>query len=404
MIRIPLLKDNHNHLFSYANLSESVSLFDITSKKYATKIIINNASSNKSTFSIFTGWFDSFYTFNNNDFSNLPPLIICNNSLHNYFLNNSAKDLIIKDFPEWIKNFDNQNWIEKNLLSIIEYISSIFEFSAEKLKAFLNDSLSKGVISHSDMFVRNPEIIEFLRNSNLRHFIEIWTDPGFYFALNDKKKEVFKGVKIFTDGAIGTKTAAIDSYKTTSNPILIHSYKDLSETLEKIIQSKTKVAIHAIGDIAIEQTLRIIENFKSCLIEKQVRLEHVQFINKQQALKAKKLGIVLCMQPNFNMDSIIYSDRLPEKYIVANNPFRMLIDEAGFVPGKDLIFGSDGMPTGINEAIRQSLFPPVPSQRLNLEEFIEAYCVNSLEYGFIDLDIDPLKNKIISSVITEFCF
>jgi hypothetical protein len=76
------------------------------------------------------------------------------------------------------------------------------------------------------MFVRNPEIIEFLRNSNLRHFIEIWTDPGFYFALNDKKKEVFKGVKIFTDGAIGTKTAAIDSYKTTSNPILIHSYKD----------------------------------------------------------------------------------------------------------------------------------------------------------------------------------
>ncbi len=404
MIRIPLLKDNHNHLFSYANLSTAVSLFDVTSKKEATKIIINNSSSNKSSFSIFTGWFDSFYTFNNNDFSNLPPLIICNNSLHNYFFNNSAKELIIKDFPEWIHNFDNQNWIEKNLISIIEYISSIFEFSEEKLKAFLNDSLSKGVIFQSDMFVRNPQIIEFLINSNLRHLIEIWTNPDFYFSLENSKKEVFKGVKIFTDGAIGTKTAAIESYKTSSNPILIYSDNELFEILEKIIQSKTKVAIHAIGDIAIEQTLRILENFKSCLTENQIRLEHVQFINKQQALKAKRLGITLCMQPNFNMDSIVYNDRLPEKYIVANNPFRMLIDEAGFAPGKDLIFGSDGMPTGINEAIRQSLFSPVPSQRLNLEEFIEGYCINSYEYGFIDLDIDPLKKKISSSVITEFCF
>ena len=38
------------------------------------------------------------------------------------------------------------------------------------------------------------------------------------------------------------------------------------------------------------------------------------------------------MQPNFSEDSRQYADRLPAGFPCLNNPFRMLIDEAGFVP------------------------------------------------------------------------
>jgi hypothetical protein len=71
----------------------------------------------------------------------------------------------------------------------------------------------------------------------------------------------------------------------------------------------------------------------------------------------------------------------------------MLIDEAGFVRYKNLFLGQMVCQPGINEAIRQSLFPPFPSQRLNLEEFIEAYCVKFFRNMFIDLEYKNRSKK-----------
>lgn len=53
----------------------------------------------------------------------------------------------------------------------------------------------------------------------------------------------------------------------------------------------------------------------------------------------------------------------------------MLIDYAGFIPGKDLIFGSDGMPHGMMSALQSSLFPPFPGQVLTMSEFKKGYCI-----------------------------
>jgi hypothetical protein len=51
----------------------------------------------------------------------------------------------------------------------------------------------------------------------------------------------------------------------------------------------------------------------------------------------------------------------------------MLIDEVGFEPGDDLVFGSDGMPHGVDEAVRSALEPAHPGQRLSLEEIEAGY-------------------------------
>ena len=122
------------------------------------------------------------------------------------------------------------------------------------------------------------------------------------------------------------------------------------------------------------------------------------FISLANAKKAKALGIVLSMQPNFSYDSLHYKDRLLEKYCRANNPFRKLIDQADFIPGVDLIFGSDGMPHGIDYALKQSLFPPYDDQKLTLEEFTAGYCIENMEVGYIDLVIDE-KNKTLSTKV-----
>jgi len=157
------------------------------------------------------------------------------------------------------------------------------------------------------------------------------------------------------------------------------------------------IAIHAIGDVAIDQAVNAVSRRGKGLQE--TRIEHCQFISRETAERAKALGIVLCMQPNFSFESTCYRDRLPGQYLERNNPFRMLIDEVGYVPGKDLLFGSDGMPHGAQYALESALFPPFPGQTLTLDEFIAGYCMPDLENGFIDVTID-CENRKISTEVT----
>ncbi|MCK7509969.1 MAG: hypothetical protein MZV70_42005 [Desulfobacterales bacterium] len=77
----------------------------------------------------------------------------------------------------------------------------------------------------------------------------------------------------------------------------------------------------------------------------------------------------------------------------------MVIDEAGFIPGKTLILGSDGMPHGIEAALRNSLFPPFPQQRLTLEEFIAGYCMPDEKSGYIEFEITD--NQITDLYLSE---
>ncbi|MDD2636113.1 MAG: amidohydrolase family protein [Bacteroidales bacterium] len=396
MIKIPLLKDHHNHFFTYSALNNAIDLFNVNAKDIALKTI---SEQQNPKMTIAKGWFDTYYNFAQTDINRFPPLIIINNSLHKYLFNKAAAEIIKLDFPEWVKNNNNQNWVEKNLMQIISYISRFYKFNKDDYETALNILLAKGVYFASDMFVTDTAIIDFLSENSQNKRTEIWTSPNLFPKLNNKQKSVCKGVKIFTDGALGAYTAAIKNYKINSNPILTHTNTELSQKIEQLLDFNTGIAIHCIGDIAIEQTITCLENHKNRLGKYPVRLEHAQFITKKQAFKAKDLGLTLSMQPNFNMDSIIYSDRLDKEYCKANNPFRMLIDDASFIPGKDLILGSDGMPTGIEGCIQQSIFPPIPEQKLSLDEFVSAYCIDNTKYGHIEIEIDQLKKKIISRII-----
>ena len=100
------------------------------------------------------------------------------------------------------------------------------------------------------------------------------------------------------------------------------------------------------------------------------------------------------MQPNFSSDSVDYADRMGANYCQMNNPFRMLIDEAGFVPGDDLVFGSDGMPHGAQTALQQSLFPAFSEQRLSLNEFVAGYCLDNDSIGAIEFSVDEQRRLV----------
>jgi len=188
-------------------------------------------------------------------------------------------------------------------------------------------------------------------------------------------------------------------YLTGKKGILVYSDEELQAMITQVAKLNKAVALHAIGDKATEQIITVLSHIKKQQgMIPATRIEHCQFIYRHDAYKAKALGILLSMQPNFSIDSVQYQDRLPKKYGTQNNSFRLLIDEIGFVPGIDLIFGSDGIPHGVQNALESGLFPPFPNQRLTLDEFIAGYCMPNKKWGYIEVTIDWEKQTLSTEV------
>ncbi len=397
MERIPLLKDSHNHLYIYSSLSDALDLSVAKSKEEAL-VKLKNYSSNRDI-SVAIGWNSSRFPLSAEDFSHLPPIVVCNSSLHGFILNSEAAT-ILKDYNEEVcLNIDNSDWVERNLPEVMGFVSSITGFKSEKVDMMLSYLLSKGIYCQDDMYAGDEDYIKYIINSDLKERIGLWTGIKIYRELTGNLRDSIKGIKIFTDGALGTETAALDKgFSSGNRGILIWNDEELEDMLCESAGSAGSVAVHALGDLAVEQVLRVYSRIAGG-ISLDVRMEHCQFITKQQASRARDLGITLSLQPNFSWDSVKYADRLPQNYREINCAFRMLIDEVGFRPGKNLILGSDGMPHGFEFALQQSLFPPLEIQKLTLEEFVEGYCIDNMVPGHIEIDIDKKNREIKGKVI-----
>ncbi|MFW6176064.1 MAG: amidohydrolase family protein [Thermoplasmatota archaeon] len=397
--RIPLLKDKHNHISIYSALIDSLDIQNIKSKNEALSKIKNR----KDDISIILGWNTGYYKLEDKELNQLHPLIISDLSLHDIKLNKPAKNYLKEEFPELVENINNKLWVERNFSYIMKVLVSLKSLDVDKVNSFYDDLLENGILYAADMLLPNENSLEILRKSNISDYTEFWADFETYKDLSDSGKKKVNGIKFFTDGAIGTNTAAIkDQYKNGKEGLLLFRDKELREKLVERILENRPLSIHTIGDEASEKVLDYLEDIKEKDYDlPYIRMEHCQFVNKEYAEKAKKLGINFCMQPTFSFDSIYYEDRLPEYYIKNNNPFRMLIDEIDFEPGEDLFFGSDGMPHGIYYALESCLFPPLDSQKLTLEEFIDGYCVNNMKKGHVDVEIDYEENKLSTDVVLK---
>ena len=399
MPTIPLLKDYHNHPSIYACLQASVNLGDCSDKATATARIMSSCPADR--LSIILGWNSGFYEFTKEELAKLPPVFICNISLHSYLVNSKGAEFLTDKFPDVIESINDPEWVERNLYRIKQVIGHFSPLDAGGLKKFFNEYLmERGVYYAEDMLVLFPETISLTEQAGVLERTKLWAPPDVYGRLDKHLQEKVNGLKIFTDGAIGAGSAAVNAdYKDGKKGILLYTDEELFNLIKASLRHDKPFSIHAIGDQAIEQTISAIEQVKADTGKAPtVRIEHCQFITRAQAARAKSLGLLLGMQPNFSFDSKMYDGYLPTEFLKGNNPFRMLIDEYGFQPGKDLLLGSDGMPHGAQFALEQSLLPSIPGQRLTLEEFCAGYCMPDQSHGRIELDISN-DSKITTKIL-----
>ncbi|MBS3817581.1 MAG: amidohydrolase family protein [Candidatus Thermoplasmatota archaeon] len=391
---IPLLYDHHTHTTGYAALLESVDLTEVKEKDEAVSLIKENCTEDKTN--VVLGWNNSYYSFTEEELNEFPPVVICNLSFHGFIFNDKAEEKIKERFgnAKILERMNDPDWVERNLPAIMKFLVKLEGLDEKKLDSFFEYLSENGIWRTDDMLLPDENVLDLFEKTGYNERTDFWADLQIYDQLSEDAKKEVKGIKIFTDGALGPSTAALkEAYSDGTEGILVHRKEELKEIINGV--EEDRVAVHALGDRAVEQVIESVEELeKKRFTYPNIRLEHAQFISKEYAEKAKELGIKLSMQPNFSHDSVHYSDRLSGKYAKKNNPFRILIDEVKFVPGDDLIFSSDGMPYGVVPSLEASLFPPYQSQRLTLDEFIAGFCLEDKEEGSIQIEIDEEEKKV----------
>jgi len=194
-------------------------------------------------------------------------------------------------------------------------------------------------------------------------------------------------IKTYTDGSIGGRTAKLSEPYADADPDpgdtdgdargqWAVDPADLGELVARAEAVDLQVAVHAIGDEAIRETLDALEAADGA----RHRIEHAEVLTDELVERIAESDVVASMQPNFlkwaRADGL-YARRLGEERRLASNRFADLLDA-----GADLAFGSDCMPLDPLFGVRQAVTAPDDRQRLSVTEALRAYTGGAAYAGF----------------------
>lgn len=125
-------------------------------------------------------------------------------------------------------------------------------------------------------------------------------------------------VKIFMDGALGPQTAAmLAPYEGTTDDrgILMMTADQLFEHARLAVRNGLSLAVHAIGDLAVRETLDAYQRLRAYERDHlpgpalRHRIEHLQVIHPQDVGRPAALGVIPSMQPIHATSDMLMADR-----------------------------------------------------------------------------------------------
>lgn len=220
----------------------------------------------------------------------------------------------------------------------------------------------------------------------IEHAVEVGLRTGF----GDEWLRI-GGIKIFADGALGPRTAAmIEPYEgePDNRGIVVTDKETMKEIASTASLNGLSVTVHAIGDRANHDILDVYEAVRQEEAERGVsplhlrhRIEHVQIIHPSDIPRLARHQIIASMQPIHATGDMVMADRYWGERAQYSYAWRTLAQT-----GALLVFGSDAPVEsiepirGIHAAVtrRRADGSPgdegwYPGQRLSLEEAIRGF-------------------------------
>ena len=209
---------------------------------------------------------------------------------------------------------------------------------------------------------------------------------------------------ILLDGDVGPHTAAL-SEPYVDDPecygTLYHTQDEINAFVLKAHQAGLQVAMHAVGDAAVEQALGAYEAALNAHPrgDHRHRIEHCEIIREEQIQRAQRLGVALAIQPPFNLywPHTTYYSSIGKERAMKVDPVRTLMRPGLLVAG-----GSDSTVTplgpliGVHAAVSHSN----PAERVSVQKALELYIINAARIAFEEHDkgsveVDKLGDFVV---------
>jgi len=222
-------------------------------------------------------------------------------------------------------------------------------------------------------------------------------------------------VKVFMDGALGPRTAAMfQPYLNESGNrgILNMDGEQLFELGRHAADVGLGMTVHAIGDRANHEVLNAYEQLriyekKKGLPALRHRIEHVQVLHPDDATRLAKLNVVASMQPIHATSDMLMADKYWGERSALAYAWRTQLEA-----GAHLAFGSDApveSPNpfwGIHAAVtrRRADGSPSPTgwrpeQRLTMQEAIEGFTTGAAYAAYAEKRVGKLAEGYLADLI-----
>jgi len=192
-------------------------------------------------------------------------------------------------------------------------------------------------------------------------------------------------VKMLLDGSLGGRTAALkEPYADdpSNRGLLLYREEELRQLVSRAHDSGYQLAIHAIGDHAIDLALDAIEEAqnKTPRMDHRHRIEHASIISSQQIERMAGMGVIASVQPAFVTSDFWATDRVGKEREKWVYPFKTLFRKVVASAGSDCPVEHLDPIEGIWAAVTRGGF--LPAERLRVDKVLYMYTVNGAYASF----------------------
>lgn len=223
---------------------------------------------------------------------------------------------------------------------------------------------------------------------------------------NDMLK--IQGMKFMLDGSVGGRTAAVaEAYENDGNKgILYYDVDYVAPLMKKAMEAGLRIAIHGIGERAIEVAITAFEqvNKKMDITHMRNRIEHCALPRKEHLIRMSRLGLIAASSIGFlyhigdSYMSNLGSERMKRVY-----PHKSFKEYGIVAPGNSDLPVTGGNPwTGIYAAVtRKSRTGNVldKEQNISVADALRVYTKNAAYSSFEEQLIGTIKPSVKADII-----
>lgn len=451
---MPGFNDSHMHFLYYSKSMQNINLTGVGSIeeiKERIKEKLNLREYNDNSWLEGEGWNNDYFIdekrfpnkFDLDSVTGDVPTLIMRACMHIGVLNSAALKLLglnketAKKYGEFIETLTDgepNGIIKEGLLSIVKTNTSVVDL--DTLKNLIDEAqhfaLAKGItsiqtddIAHTAerdyelLFQAFKELDEEKRlkirlgeqcSISTPDLLKTFFEKGYNHGYGNNKYRV-NCIKLFTDGSLGARTAALKApYKDAPDIKGIETFtqEEINELVLISHMNNCPVAIHAIGDRGMEMSLNAIENAQKENPSHNLRhgIVHCQITDEELLNRIRELNVITFIQPIF-IDCDIHTvyDRVGNELAETSYAWKTMIDK-----GIHASFGTDcpverfdTMPNIYTAVTRKNITGEekkiyLPNQKLTMDEALKAYTIE----GAYASGEEHIKGSITAGKLADF--